>query len=413
MDQLTPADVFTPSRAPLREHNVYVTRTDAEHELESAVSQGDTPLIFGEFGVGKTSLALHFFRGSREDRRLVHFTSPADQALDAVFQQALEQIGYTVERGVVEEQATTDGVEAEIGLWSVFRARSSASSTDSSTANYELLVQSPTDSAVLDALEDRRLILLIDELHQASVEFRRDLVRLIKTLSDRGASYPVLVLAGTSAQPEMLVQLDPGVDRLVREVPVRPLTTEESGQVVRRGFAKLDIEVSEALLQRLVGTAAGAPSLLHTLCLEAAESARRDLSGMLAAQDVDIAVEKVVQRHYHRLTERYMKATNTTGSKRYREKILRACAESDADFITMEMLVEKVSEYTGENVPRTRLSEPLRHLKSIEYGDILADVPRIDGEGRHYNLTVFKDPSMKAYVRFLMALEDQGQRVTL
>ncbi|MFC6421947.1 ATP-binding protein [Ornithinimicrobium tianjinense] len=405
--------MFTPSRAPLREHNVYVSRADAERELDSAINQGDTPLIFGEFGVGKTSLALHFFRNERDENRLVHFARPDKQSLDAVFRQALEQIGYIVETSMVEERADSADIGLSAGLWSVFKARLGASMKDSVATSTELYVKSPTDAAVLDALGLRRMILLIDELHQSDDEFRRDLVRLIKTLSDRGADYPKLVLAGTSAQPELLVRLDEGVDRLVREVPVRPLTRHESDQVVRRGFGKLQIALDDVLVDRLVGTAAGAPSLLHTLCLEAAEHVRGSHSDSLNDDAIDEAIQKVVQRHYHRLTERYMKATNTTGSKRYREKILRACAESDADFITMEMLVEKVSLYTGESVPRTRLSEPLRHLKSPDYGDILADVPRIDGEGRHYNLTVFRDPSMKAYVRFLMAIEDQGYPISM
>ena len=406
--KLTPAQVFTPARAPLKETNVFVRRADAESELQSAVNQNDVPVIFGEFGVGKTSLALWYFRAESEEGRLVHYTNPENKSLDDVYRQALEHIGYAVD---VSEDVTSKlsaNAEAEVGFWSAFKAKAGVSREMQDAVHRELVVRSPTDSAVLKVLEVERLVLLIDELHRADARFRSDLARLIKSLSDRGGDYPKLVVAGTSTQPELLVQMDKGVDRLIREVPVRPLTTQESKQVVVEGFAKLDLRVAEDLLGKVVSTAAGAPSLLHTICLEASTRALSRDALEVFDEDVDEAIKIVVSRHYHRLTGRYMKATNTMGVKRYRGKILQACAESDNDFITMEILVERVSTLVGEEVSRTRLSEPLRQLKSREYGEILADVARSDGEGRHYNLTVFSDPQMKAYVRFLLSLEARG-----
>jgi hypothetical protein len=403
-----PHQVFTPTRAPLKSTNVYVSRGDAEEELRSAVSQGFTPVIFGEFGVGKTSLALVHFREQASAGRLIHYTNPENKSLDDVYKQALEHLGYAVEVSREQGRGTSVGAEVEGGLWATIKAKVSTTATTSSASVTELVVKSPTDAGILNLLSEQRMVILIDELHRADSKFKSDLVRLIKSLSDRGTDYPVLVIAGTSTQPEQLVQMDQGVDRLLREVPIRPLTEEESREIVTTGFDRLKIEIAPDVRERIVRTAAGAPSLLHAICLDAAISARERSATSLTDVDVDGAVRKVVKRTYHRLTERYMKATNTMGVKRYRARILRACAEAEGDFITMEMLVPKVSEYVGEPVPRTRLSEPLRQLKSEEFGSILSDVQRADGEGRHYNLTVFSDPQMKAYVRFMTVVDEQG-----
>jgi len=403
-----PHEVFTPTRAPLKSTNVYVSRGDAEDELASAVQQGYTSVIFGEFGVGKTSLALVHFKEEAREERLVHYTNPENKTLDDVYKQALEQLGYSVEVTRTNAAENSAGATIEGGLWATIKAKATVGTKSTSTVTGELVVKSPTDSGILNLLTEQRVVLLIDELHRASSEFKADLVRLIKSLSDRANDFPVLAIAGTSTQPEQLVQMDEGIDRLLREVPIRPLANSESREIVETGYARLSIDISDELRDRIVQTAAGAPSLLHALCLEAAIRSRKRGDGLLDESDVDGAIREVVKRTYHRLTERYMKATNTMGVKRYRARILRACAESDSDFITMEMLVSKVSEYVGEEVSRTRLSEPLRQLKSDAFGSILSDVQRADGEGRHYNLTVFSDPQMKAYVRFMTVVDEQG-----
>ena len=41
-------------------------------------------------------------------------------------------------------------------------------------------------------------------------------------------------------------------------------------------------------------------------------------------------------------------------------------------------------------------------------GNILMDVERPAGEGRAHNLTAFNDPRMKAFIRAMNAVEDQG-----
>jgi len=53
---LKPHDVFTPARPPLEDTNVYAARGEAEDDFAAALRRGMVPVVFGEFGVGKTSL---------------------------------------------------------------------------------------------------------------------------------------------------------------------------------------------------------------------------------------------------------------------------------------------------------------------------------------------------------------------
>ena len=255
-------------------------------------------------------------------------------------------------------------------------------------------------------MRDAQLVILIDELHHADEAFRGSLAHLIKTLADTGADFPVLVLAGTRTQPSQLVAANKGIDRLIREVPVAPLAREESEFIITNGLEKLGLSIEGDVLQRVVVAAAGAPSLLHAISLEAAKKALSRDSRRVYDEDINYGIKRVVFGYHGRLTERYLQATNSIGQKRYRSQILRACAEYELEYVTMDMLVAKVSENRGEEVHRANLQEPLRQLKSTECGEILSDVRKADGTGRQLNVTVFTDPQMKSYVRFLNGLED-------
>ena len=108
--------------------------------------------------------------------------------------------------------------------------------------------------------------------------------------------------------------------------------------------------------------------------------------------------------------QRYMSAIETTGPVRYRKQILRAMAESPNDFVTMDELVGRIAGYIGVVPPSsTTLSGPLQQLKQARFGEILRDVDRPAEEaGRVYNLTAFKDPRMKAFIRAINAVDEQG-----
>jgi hypothetical protein len=78
----------------------------------------------------------------------------------------------------------------------------------------------------------------------------------------------------------------------------------------------------------------------------------------------------------------------------------------------MDEFTTRVSAYLGldlyEQVPSSALSGPLRQLKTQEKGSILMDVERPVGHERIHNLTTFRDPSMKAFIRTIQLVEEQG-----
>lgn len=81
-------------------------------------------------------------------------------------------------------------------------------------------------------------------------------------------------------------------------------------------------------------------------------------------------------------------------------------SELDKDIASLEDIRLKVSELMGEDVPSTTLSGPLRDLKQGK-DSVLVDFSS-PGRKASQILTVFREPMMKSFVRFIRQAEAQG-----
>lgn len=407
--RLQPGDVFTPNGFPLAEHNVYANRVEAERLLGRGLARREVSVVFGEFGVGKTTLIKHYFREDEREGRLVHLLNPRGKNLDDVAKVVLEQLDYTVE--ITRELSSGSMVEGEVGggLFGTITAKVRGGLKESDTRTEQLVVTTPTDQGLLKLMANAKIVLAIDEMHKASEGFRLQLAEMIKAVGNLGLKYPRIVILGTTADAGDLVAQDEGIDRLVREVRIKPMTDDEARYVVVDGMQKLDLRIAEDLIESVIRTAAGAPALLQAICLDVAESVLDDGRDVVQRADLNGAIRDFLTQSQARLTQRYMTAIETVGPRRYRKQILRAMAESPNDFVTMDELAELVSGFVSERTPSTSLSGPLRELKLPRHGAILRDVDRPAEDGsRIYNLNAFKDPRMKAFIRVMHAVEDQG-----
>jgi type II secretory pathway predicted ATPase ExeA len=406
--QLQPSDVFTPNRFPVEEYNAYAAREEAEGKLERAMGRSQVPVVFGEFGVGKTTLAKRFFRTEDQEGRFVHVLTPAGKNLDDVAKIVLEKLDYAVEVGGEARTVRSTEGGLDIGAFAPLRARFAGRREQHDVRRTEFVVTTPTDQGLLELMADEQVVMALDEMHKASDGFRQQLAELIKGASNLGRGYPRIIVLGTTLDASRLVERDEGVDRLITEIRVRPMTDQEAETVVREGMNTLNIDISDDRVDRVVRTAAGAPALLQEICLDVAERSDAEGRRPVTDEDIDEAIRQFVLDSRARLTRKYMGAIETMGPRRYRKQILRAMAESPSDYVTMDELTTRISQNLGEDIPSTALSGPLRELKQVAYGQILTDIDRPGDAGRVYNMNTFNDPRMKAFIRVMNQVEGQG-----
>lgn len=397
-----PHEVFTPGAPPLGEHNVYVSRDAAEASLRKYVQRHQVPVVWGEYGVGKTTLVQRYFQPLEKDGRLVYVASVAGLSLPDIFRVILEHLDYSVE--ISTSTSETIGADGGFDLKIV---KATAKGEHAETRTSELVVSSPTDVGMNTLVRERRLTVVLDEMHKASDPLRAALVDWIKATRANPGEFS-LVLVGTSTDAGRLVSLDHGIDRYVKEMSVDLMTDPEARFIVDEGFSRLGLIIHEHLREGLVRSAAGAPTIIQALCLDAAEATIRDSRDEVSEEDVRFAVSEYLKENTGRLYDHYYKAIETTGARRYRKQILKAVAATPADYATMEDIRTGVSAALGEDIPATSLSGPLRDLKKPEFGTILKDVDRAVSGTRIHNLTAFTDPMMKSFVRFMNNLDETG-----
>ena len=410
---LRPNDVFTPGKLPIRPTNVYAARGDAETLFLKTLGRAMIPVVFGEYGVGKTSMARYALREKDSAGLLVNIESVADKSLNDVFARCLEKLGYSVKTKRIGgsssssslEQSAQAGVSAGGWINALVASKRTRSSGSTEQTEEQFSVTSPTDSKLIEICEAAGVVLLIDELHRATAEFTVDLSKFIKSYGNANCHNFRIVLLGTSSDASRLVSSDPGIDRLIQEVHLKSMTTSESEFVVKKGMADLAVAVDPPTIERVVRTSVGSPSTLQYLSLEVAEAAFPRTPRTAVLSDVQDALKAFVETKEARLYKSYVAAVESVGELRYRKQVLRAMAECEDEYITMEQVRTKVSEFLGREIPSTALSGPLRDLKEDRYGPVLSDVERPDGVGRLVNYTTFKDPALKAFIRLQVLRE--------
>lgn len=411
---LTPNDVFTPGKIPIRPTNIYAARGESEDIFKKALRRGLIPVIYGEYGVGKTSMARHVMREVEKENRLVNIESVADKSLQDVFTRCLEKLGYTVTTTVLNANSASSSLEqsaqaeASSGwLKAIVASKRTKSKTSTIQTEEKFVVTTPTDSKIIEICEQNKVVLLIDELHRATSSFNSDLSKFLKIFGNANCNNFRIVLLGTSSDASRLVTSDPGIDRLLQEVHLKSMDFHEAEFVITKGMSDLAIKIDQDVKDRLVKTCVGSPSILQYLALETAEIAFERNPRIANMNDVDIALRSFVETKEARLNKSYVAAIESIGEIKYRKQILRAIAECEDEYVTMEMIRTRVSKNVGKEIQSTALSGPLKNLRDPQYGAVLSDVSRPDGAGRLTNYTTFKDPGLKAFIRLQILRESE------
>ncbi|MGF1583633.1 MAG: AAA family ATPase [Gemmataceae bacterium] len=414
---IKPSDVFVPGKFPIEESNVYADRGTPQADVRTALERAYVPLVFGGYGVGKSSMVVRVAQDFSSTHKLVYIENVYGKSFSAIFERILEELGYevTVQRTVGTGTMTGTNAEGELSgnAFYVLVAKLKAGITRQRSASEkevrELVVRSPTESKLIDICNENSILLLIDELHRASDQFSSDLTAFLKSFANRNCKQFRIALIGTENEASRLVISDPGTDRVLEEINLTTLSPSEAHEIVKTGFDRLKLQVSDDVVHALKTYSVGSPFVLQFLCLEVAEICQNRSENSPTIDDVKTALATYARRKAQRLIREYRATIETVGEKRYRKQILTAMANSDDEYVTMEYLVEQVSAALGEAVQSTALSGPLRQLKSEKYGNILRDVENPAGGGRLANYSGFTDPAMKSIIRMVEIAPEEMQ----
>ena len=255
----------------------FAGRHDALAQLIAAIEQQRVHVvIYGERGIGKTSLAHVFAETAREARYLVLYGSCGTEAkFDSMFSSFAARIPRLYHKSVLPNSPEAErGDHFDTMLADHFGPRELA----------ELLAD----------VTGTRVIIILDEYDRVlDPNFRRDVAELIKNLSDRAARVQ-LVLTGVAQNLDELIGYAPSIRRNIVGLPMRPLTPGEVREVIGIGEAAAELRYSDEAVAMITNMAGGSPYLVRLLSHQAGLAALSEKRSVVSDTHGRAAVERVL-----------------------------------------------------------------------------------------------------------------------
>jgi hypothetical protein len=382
------ATVFQP-RTPITTKELFAGRWNELTGISDAVHQaGLHVVIYGERGVGKTSLA--------------NVVRPTIWVMDR--------------HGVDEEE------QKNIPERLVLKAVANSGDTFS-TLWHRLLgdVQwpHPNDPEVMLTtkvafglvahltVDDVRRVLanipgavfIIDEFDQAPREASKAFTELIKALSDLNVDCTV-ILVGVSETVGNLVEDHASIDRAITQVRLDRMTADELRQIIGKAEKTLEIKFDDDAARLVVHVSQGLPHYTHLIGLHAVRSAAHRWSlTKVERDDVFDALKKAVKQAEQTVTGKHSTAIHSSQKTALYRQVLFACALAAArshdslGYFSASAVVGPLGDILGKSIAIANFTNHLREFCEEKRGSVLER----DGQPWGYRYR-FRDPLLVPFV---------------
>jgi Cdc6-like AAA superfamily ATPase len=332
-------------------------------------------VIFGDRGVGKSSL-LHMLARAATDARylVVYLTCAASSAFDETFRAIAANISLAYHNGF-----GPTSIEGERG------------DTLARLLGPEpITVQYAVD--MLAKIEGTRVLIILDEYDRAvSDEFRRSVADLLWSLSDQSVRVQ-FVLAGVATHVSELVANVTHRDIFALQLP--RMTAAEIRSLIKNGESMAELEFEDAAVSAIIGRCIGFPYLASLICHRAALVAVDQNRFDVTAEDVQVGTHETVEELRDRI------------SGRSQMQVVEAARLVNLTFLAglAEAALNSTEWFSSEAITRADDGESTERSRAA--ADRLASQQllleaRDDGRERTYRFT---DPNVPIYI-WLFAAE--------
>jgi Cdc6-like AAA superfamily ATPase len=372
-------EAFRPA-APTDRRDLFAGRQEQIGELFAVVGQpGQHAVIYGERGVGKTSIANVTAQMIRSSNVLVaRTTCDASDDYGRVWRKALDEIVFrTPSRGIGFAPAESEAIES---------------------ASQLLAGSDVTPNAVRKTLANvtrqREVVVFVDEFDRLGDHTARTLFAdTIKLLSDHlvGAT---IVLVGVADDIDELIREHGSVERALVQIHMPRMSREELAEIVERGVETAQMTIAATAVKRIAALSQGLPHYTHLLAQHAAHSALDAGRTNVTIGDVDRAVSRAIDRAQQSIMEAYRRAT-TSGRRSLYPQVLLASAlasEDEFGFFSAADVRERLATITGKE-PTASFAQQLDELTEPERGPVLQK----RGAPRRFRYR-FVNPLLQPYV---------------
>lgn len=375
--------VFTPM-APIKKEEFFRGRIGQLEKICYAINEdGQHAILFGERGVGKTSLAnimtdsiTNLYPIKTTCNRTDNFRTLWKQAFREVqFSQTTKGLGFNAEdkKHIVNLKDSLD-----------------EKSTTFSSDVIKLISQ-------FNALD---FLFIFDEFDNITdKEVRRNFADIIKAFSDNNTN-TTIVLVGIADDVETLIGNHLSLERCLKQIRMPRMSHAESSEIIEKGLYRLQIDIQPNVREKIIEFACGFPHYIHLLCKFGCEEIIEDERDEFEEEDLAISITKGIENTNEQLKSAYRKAIIGLSTTNKWKDVLFSCAEADLDefnCFSISSILNAYAKHTGKNVKGNSISYNLNQLCYKERGMILQKLDT--GLNTRYR---FSNPMMMAYIKLMI-----------
>jgi len=378
--QLILGQVFSPT-SPIQEKDFFFGRIKQLEKIADAINEhGQHAILYGERGVGKTSLA-NIMSKSYTNLYPVKITCDRQDTFKTLWERAFESIQFS---------KTTTGLGFNPSqVTEIVNLKGQISNIPNLRANQ--LVD------VINSFGKFKTLFIFDEFDNINNEkTRAAFADLIKSLSDNNANTTV-VLVGIADSIEALIGNHQSLERCLKQVKMPRMKSEEGEQIIINGFSKLEIKIDRSIIDKILEFSSGFPHYIHLLCKYGAKELIKNNKQVYSDAYLTIAIREGIENTSEQLRISFRKAILSSNSSSKWRDLIYACANCSLDEFNAFTISDVVKQYnliTRRKITNNDLNYNLNKLTTEDRGEILIKLGK--GMSTRYS---FKNPMMRAFVK--------------
>ncbi|MGA7675162.1 MAG: AAA family ATPase [Rhizomicrobium sp.] len=358
--------LFNPS-SPIDEERLFSGRLTQVNDLLSVVyERGAHAILYGERGVGKSSLA---------------------NTITARIPPAVTNIK------IIKENCRPD--DTFFTLWS--KILFDFSYDNMLVSDY--LRSETRDFMVIKILEslpkNLQYVFVFDEFDRITNSATKTAIAdTVKHFSD----YPqniTIVVVGVGFSIRELFGAHPSIERCCRQIPIQRMSKPELSEIITDRYPRIGITASQEMIGNLIDLSRGLPGYAHLAGREAALSALRSGRRVVEAVDYTAAISESVRRAQESIITAYNRAVYSAKENIYKE-VLLACATAKTDdqgMFAAADIRDELIKILGRRVEIASFSRHLARFCETDRGPVL----RKSGKKNRFQYQ-FVDAPLQPYI---------------